>query len=59
MGLLDKLRKATKTIKKYGGTVQKYGQKAQKMSEGMFDVPRFDGSDFFGEPKKRHKRRKR
>jgi len=58
MGLLDKLKSAFKSVRKYGKTVSKYGKKAQKMQGDFFDLPSGD-FDFFGTSTRRKKRRKK
>ena len=59
MGLLDKLKSAFKSARKYSKIVGKYAKRAQKMQDdGFFDLPSGD-FDFFGEPTRRKKRRKK
>ena len=58
MGLLDKLKGAFKSARKYGKTVSKYGKKAQKMQGDFFDLPSGD-FDFFGTSARKKKRSKR
>ena len=57
MGLLDKLKGAFKSARKYSKTFGKYAKRAQKMQgDGFFDLPSRD-FDFFEEPTRRKKRR--
>lgn len=50
---LDKLKAVIVKAQGAAKTMQKVGDRAQKMQENMFEVPKLDLDDVFGEKKKR------
>jgi predicted RecA/RadA family phage recombinase len=52
MGRLDKLKAVIVKAQGAAKTMQKVGDRARKMEEGMFEVPKLDLDDVFGEKKK-------